>query len=121
MELNKYDYRFLRSERCGDLTCDVIERTPRYEHSGYTRQITWIDQEVFQMRKVEFHDRRGDLLKTLVLDDYRVYGDGWWRPHLLAMTNHQTGKSTDLIYADFEFGVGLGENDFVKGMLQRLR
>ncbi len=120
LELNKYDYRFLRSEACGDLTCDVIERTPRYEHSGYTRQVTWIDQEVFQMRKVEFHDRRGDLLKTLVLNDYRVYGDGWWRPHLLAMTNHQTGKSTDLVYSDYEFGVGLDENDFVKGMLQRL-
>ena len=52
LELNKYEYRYVGAESCGDLTCDVIERTPRYEHSGYTRQLTWVDQEVFQVRKV---------------------------------------------------------------------
>ena len=120
LELNKYDYRFLRSEACGDLTCDVIERTPRYEHSGYTRQLTWIDQEVFQMRKVEFHDRRGDLLKTLTLNNYRNY-DGVWRSQRMAMVNHQTGKSTDFLYGDYTFDVGLDDGDFVKGRLARLR
>ena len=34
MELNKYDYRYLDSEACGDLTCDVTEGIPLYEHSG---------------------------------------------------------------------------------------
>jgi outer membrane lipoprotein-sorting protein len=121
LELNKYEYTYLRSEPCGDMVCDVLERRPRYEHSGYAEQIAWIDQDAFQVRKVEFHDRRGDLLKTLVLDEYRVYGDGWWRPHLLAMTNHKTGKSTDLVYANYEFDIGLDDNDFVKGMLQRIR
>ena len=79
LELNKYDYTYLRSEPCGDLQCDVIERTPRYEHSGYTRQVTWVDQEVFQVRRVEFYDRRGDLLKTLQLEDYREYEGAYWR------------------------------------------
>ena len=39
IELNKFDYRYVGTEACGDLTCDVIERTPRYENSGYTRQV----------------------------------------------------------------------------------
>jgi len=121
LELNKFDYEYLRSEACDELTCDVVERLPRYEHSGYTRQVTWIDQEVFQVRKVEFYDRRGDLLKTLVFDDYRAYEDSYWRAHRLAMTNHQTGKSTDLIYSDYEFKSGLSDNDFVKGVLARIR
>jgi outer membrane lipoprotein-sorting protein len=121
LELNKYDYKYLRSEACGDLTCDVIERYPRYEHSGYTKQISWIDQEVFQVRKVEFYDRRGDLLKTLLLEDYRHYAEKYWRSHTFSMVNHQTGKSTDLLYGDYEFGEGLQDNDFVKGVLLRLR
>jgi hypothetical protein len=121
LELEKYDYRYLREESCGELTCDVVERTPRYEHSGYTRQVTWVDQDVYQVRKVEFYDRRGDLLKTLVFDDYRQYDGAYWRAHLMSMVNHQTRKETDLIFTDFEFGTGAKESDFVRGALRRAR
>jgi len=121
LELNKYTYKFLREEACGEFACDVIERHPRYEFSGYTRLVTWIDQEVFQIRKVAFYDRRGDLLKTLTLENYQIYDGKFWRAHTLAMVNHQTGKSTDLNYGDYTFGAGLDDNDFVKGVLKRLR
>ena len=120
IELNKFDYVFLREEACGSLTCDVVKRQPRYENSGYTKQVAWVDQQDFQIRKVEFYDRRGDLLKVLELTDYRNY-DGIWRAHLLSMTNVQTKKSTDLVYGDYHFGTGLADNDFVKGRLSRLR
>jgi outer membrane lipoprotein-sorting protein len=99
---------------------DVIERTPRYANSGYTRQLSWIDREFHQVRKVEFYDRRGDLLKTLTLSDYRDYA-GIWRSHRMQMVNHQTGKSTDLLYGDYRFAVGLKNGDFVKSRLSRLR
>lgn len=120
LELNKFDYRYLREEVCGDFTCDVVERLPLYDNSGYVRQISWIDQTVYQIRKVEFYDRRGDLLKVLELEDYRSY-DGVWRPHRLLMSNVQTNKQTDLIYGDYQFGTNLNESDFVKGRLTRLR
>ncbi len=65
--------------------------------------------------------RRGDLLTSLELAEYREYEGGYWRPHRMSMQNHQTGKSTDLIYSDYRFGTNLDENDFVKGVLQRIR
>jgi hypothetical protein len=37
------------------------------------------------------------------------------------MENHTNGKSTDLIYGEYKFKVGLKENDFVKGKLSQLR
>ncbi len=120
LELNKYDYTYLREESLAGIQTDVIERSPRYDNSGYSRQVSWVDQEIFQVRKVEFYDRRGDLLKTLTLDDYRDY-NGVWRSHRMAMVNHQTGKSTDFLYGDYQFGIGLEDNDFVKGRLARLR
>ena len=120
IELNKFDYSYVGEETCGDLTCDVLERTPKYENSGYTKQVSWVDQADFQIRNVEFYDRRGDLLKVLELKDYRNY-DGVWRPHLMSMTNVQTNKQTDLVYGEYSFGLGLDENDFVKGRLSRLR
>ncbi len=121
LELNKYAYKYVGEEACGDFTCDVIERTPRYEHSGYKRQLTWVDQDVYQVRIVEFYDRRGGLLKTLSLEDYREYDSGVWRSHQMLMVNHQTGKETDLVYTDFEFKNGVKDKDFVKSVLTRLR
>ncbi len=120
-ELNKYDYEFIREEQCGDLKCDVVARYPRYKNSGYTRQLAWVDQTDHQLRKVEFYDRRNALLKTLILKDYRLYQGQFWRSHRLEMVNHQTNKSTDLIYGEYQFSVGLNQNDFVKGRLSRLR
>ena len=121
LELNKFSYRYIRTEACGDLTCDVVERTPLYENSGYTRQLAKIDQDVYQIREVVFYDRRNSLLKTLTLDDYRDYGDGLWRAQLMRMVNHQTGKSTDLVYGDYRFAGGQTDKDFAKGRLSRLR
>jgi len=121
IELNKFDYRLVGTESCGELQCDVLERLPRYENSGYTKQVAYVDQVDYQIRKVEFFDRRGDLLKVLELGDYRQYDNGVWRAHKLVMTNVQTKKQTDLLYGDYEFGVGLAENEFVKGRLSRLR
>ena len=121
LELEKFSYRHLGEEPCGEQRCDVIERVPRYEHSGYRRQKAWIDQEVHQVRRVEFFDRKDAHLKTLTLADYRRYEGGFWRAHSLRMVNHVTGKSTDLLYGDYVFGRGLGEADFSRGALQRSR
>ena len=120
IELNKFNYRYIGEEACGELVCDVLERLPRYENSGYTKQIAWVDQTDYQIRKVEFYDRRGDLLKVLELNDYREY-DGVWRAHRMSMSNVQTKKRTDLVYGEYRFGIGLSDNDFVKGRLSRLR
>ena len=120
-ELKKYSYKWLREETCGEFTCDVIERYPLYENSGYTRQIAWIDQSVYQVRKLDFYDRKDSLLKTLDFHDYREYDGGYWRSHKLSMKNHQTEKSTDRIYSDYTFKTGLNDNDFTKGVLKRAR
>jgi hypothetical protein len=123
LELNKYEYDFQGTDEitvAGEtMVVDVVASTPRYENSGYTRLVTYIDQEVHQIRRIEYFDRRGDLLKTLEASDYRNY-EGVWRPHLLDMQNHQTGKSTQIVYETFEFDVGLTNNDFVRGILDRI-
>ncbi|MEQ9143421.1 MAG: outer membrane lipoprotein-sorting protein [Parvibaculaceae bacterium] len=120
-EVGKYSYEWLRDEPCGDRMCHVVERTPLYEHSGYTRQVAWTDTTDYQPRKIEYYDRKGDLLKTLTLTDYRLYQDKYWRAHDLFMENHQTNKTTRLVWSDFEFQTGLDESDFTTNALKRAR
>ena len=119
-ELNKYSYTWLGEEKCGSFTCDVVERKPRYDNSGYARQVGWVDQKYHQPRKLEYYDRRGALLKTQTFEDYKLYGGKFWRPQVQKMINHQTGKSTELRFGPFRFGTGLSDRDFVKGALDRL-
>jgi len=120
-ELEKYDHVWVREEACGDLMCDVVERKPRYENSGYTRQLVWIDQSDAQFRKIEYYDRKNDLLKTQTFEDYKLYEGKFWRSQLFRMENHQTGKSTVLKFSDYTFNTGLTDRDFVKGVLKRQR
>lgn len=121
-EVAKYTHRYLHDEPCGEgLQCFVIERVPVYKHSGYTRQLTWIDHDEYRFWKVDFYDRKNDLLKTLTFSDYQQYLDQYWRALVLDMHNHQTGKSTRLSYTDLRFRVGLTEADFTRNALRRSR
>lgn len=120
-EVEKYDYRWLRAEDCGEFECDVVERYPRYENSGYTRHVVWWDREEHRIQRVDFYDRKNDLLKTLTQVGYQEYGDGFWRPDRMLMVNHQNGKSTDLVFDGWDFGAGLTEDDFTPSRLRRAR
>ncbi|RED48154.1 outer membrane lipoprotein-sorting protein [Aestuariispira insulae] len=120
-ELGKYTYKWLRDEPCGELTCAVLEQTPLYENSGYTKQVTWYDLSEYRQQKVEYYDRKGELLKTLEFRDYQQYLGKYWRADELFMTNHQTGKKTSLVYESYEFQTGLSEGDFRKNTLKRLQ
>ena len=120
-EVDKYDYRWLRDEPCGALVCFVVERYPLYENSGYTRQVTWIDQQEYRVQKVDFYDRKDALLKTLTFSGYQQYLGQYWRADDWYMENHQTGKSTRLTFENWEFRAGLDDNDFDPNRLERLR
>ena len=120
-EVGKYKYKWLRDEKCGELTCFVSERYPLYQDSGYTRQVTWVDTNEYRIRKVEFYDRKEELLKTLISSDFKQYLGKYWRPQTMHMENHQTGKKTTLIFSDYKFGANLKESHFTKNRLKRVR
>ena len=117
-EVEKYSYKFEREEACGELTCLVSEWIPQYDNSGYSRSVIWHDTTEYRMQKIDFYGRRGKLLKTLVPENYQLYNERFWRPLKLEMTNHKTGKSTLLLFKDYEFGVGLSERDFDQSALK---
>jgi hypothetical protein len=120
-EVEKYTYKYLRDEPCGDLTCFVVERYPVDKYSGYSRQVAWIDTQEYRPQKIVFYDRKNAALKTLTYSGYRQYLDKYWRADEMFMENHQTGKSTRLIWSDYRFQTGLTERDFDRNSLKRAR
>ena len=120
-EVEKYTYKYLREEPCGELTCYVIERYPAYKFSGYTRQVAWIDTEGYRLVRAEFYDRKKSLLKTLTSSNFQQYLGHYWRPGQMDMVNHQNGKSTLLEWTDYRFKTGLGDGDFRSQTLKRIK
>ena len=120
-EVEKYTYKWLRDEQLDGRDAFVIERFPQYKHSGYTRQIAWVDKEMYQPLKVDYYDRKNALLKTLMFIDYKQYIDHYWRPDSMEMTNHQTGKSTILTWMNYQHKNGMTARDFDRNTLKRAR
>jgi outer membrane lipoprotein-sorting protein len=120
-EVEKYTYKYLRDEALDGRDTFVIEAYPVYENSGYTRQVVWLDKEMYQPLRIDYYDRKNAELKTVVSGDWKLYLDQYWRPGRMEMTNHQTGKSTILLWDDYEFKTGLTDRDFDRNTLKRTR
>ena len=139
-EVEKFTYRYLRDESCGEpsageregaplagapgpatLTCTVSERSPTDSKSGYSRQVVWQDKDEFRLWKVEYYDRKETHLKTLTLSNYEQYLDKYWQAGEMTMVNHVTGKNTVLTWSDYRFGTDLDAGDFTQTGLRRVR
>lgn len=117
-QLSKYTYKYLRDEALEGADCFVLEYTPAYEYSGYSKQIVWIDKALYEPRKIEYYDRKDALLKTLTLRDYHQYLDHYWRANDLFMENHQTGKTTSLLRSGYQFKTSISAGEFTENALK---
>ena len=120
-EVEKFAYRYLRDEPCGDSACTVTERVPVDKRSNYRRHLVWHDRDELRIRRVEYYDRKDAHLKTLTVSSYAQYLGGRWWAGEMTMVNHLTGKSTVLTWTDYRFGTGLEDNDFTPTSLRRAR
>lgn len=120
-EVAKYKYKFIKDDKFNGRDVFVIERIPQYKKSGYTKQITWVDKEMYQPLKIEFYDRKKSLLKTLTQHEYTKYLNKFWRAARLEMVNHQKGKSTTLLWTSYKFKNGFRKRDFDRNSLKRAR
>lgn len=121
-EVARYAYKFLRTETFAGQEAHVVERDPKDPKSGYSVQHVWWDTEYYRPLKIEYYDRKGDLLKTLTYTDYKLYLDRFWRAHVWHMVNHQNGKETRLVFSsDMKFDNGFTDADFTQAALKRAR
>ncbi len=120
-EIEKYSCRWLRDENIDGSAAHVIERTPIYKNSGYSRQLVWYDKEELRIIKIEFFDRKGEPLKVLTVKGYQRYKGKFWRASEMHMMNTQNGKSTRLTWKHYSFEDELSDSAFQIGKLERLR
>ncbi|QKF82727.1 outer membrane lipoprotein-sorting protein [Halarcobacter ebronensis] len=117
-EPNKYDYSKNFEEVALDgIECYKYERYPKDQDSGYTKQEVWVDKDRFIVLKIDFYDRKKELLKTATYSGYKKIGKTY-RVSNIFMQNHQNFKSTKLNYLKDEIHLKLDESLFTKRYLK---
>lgn len=123
-KLEPRDYRFelLGEQLLDDRPTLLLEATAKDEETaaelGYSRTLSWVDPESWMLLQTEFYDPRGELFKTLYVDDLRLV-DGIWTRHRLTMENHQTGHTTQFLFTDVDYVTPVDDSQFSKQALKR--
>ncbi len=121
-EIEKFHYRWLRDEPLNERPCFVVESVPvDKRNSGYSRRVSWIDQERYVVWKIDYYDRKNSFYKTLTFSDYQLYRDHYWRAGQMEMINHQNENRTLLIWDSYRFNTGLNASDFSQRRLKQGR
>jgi outer membrane lipoprotein-sorting protein len=105
-EVDKYSYKLLGTTIYANRASYQLERFPVDTNSGYKRQVVWLDKEYWNPLRIDFYDRKDELLKTGSFSDYRKFGK-LWRAQQIVMSNVQTKKKSRLTWVDRKLGVAL--------------
>jgi len=116
-ELTKFHYRYLRDDR-DDW---VVERSPIYKFSGYEREVTWVNKSNYQTVKIEYYDKKGEVLKTQTMGGWEQYEGRYWRPLRLEMVNHVNHKKTVITLTPYRVGIDVDRKMFSSLGLDQIR
>ena len=94
-----------------------VLRLAKDKHSGYSKQILYIDTKENLARFGEYFDKQGRLLKKIFFSDY-VLLDGVYRVHKIVIQNVQNQKESILTWESDIIKAGLGKKDFSKRVLR---
>jgi outer membrane lipoprotein-sorting protein len=122
VNIDDYTRRRVGTERLDDVECLVMEALPVSEtvaaELGYSRVLSWVDPQIWMLRRVDYWDRRGQLLKTIRFLDIRQVQEKW-TAHRLEAENRQTGHRTILRFEKVEYAQTLEDGLFTIEALQR--
>jgi len=94
-----------------------ITRIPIDKHSGYSKQIIWIDKQNYLIRFGEYYDKHEKLLKKVSFTEYKKVDD-IWRVIVIDVFNIQNHKSSKLILEKEKIHQNIANNNISKRALQ---
>jgi len=88
--------RVLKHEMKRGQACKVLESTnPEPATSGYSRVVSWIDNDTLGIVQAEAFDAKGELLKEFAPKEFKKV-NGQWQLQEMEIRNVQTGSRTRL-------------------------
>ena len=111
-DFDDYTYTFLREEKLGERTCNVVSMTQKDASAPYSHAEAWADVSDSFVYQLKLYDRAGGgHIKTLSVIETQIY-DGCIIPVKARMTNVVDNTSTDLVLHNVEVNGKVDEKLF---------
>lgn len=92
------EQRLLKKEQRRGEACYVLESTTsKPAPGGYSRVVTWLDQDTLGIVVAEAYDTRGRLMKEFEPKSFKKV-NGQWRLKEMEIRNEQTDSRTSLVF-----------------------
>ena len=122
-DVSQDEHRLLREEELEGMACYVVETTAKTKAS-WTKQILWIDQQMFLPRKREYYNVQGQLDRTFTGGETKTIAAGSNGETFATMMQHKmenmlNGHSSVMTFLSVEYNVGLKAGDFTERHLRR--
>lgn len=85
---------------------------------GYSRVDIWVSSTDWMIRKSDFWDVKGVLLKSLEVSEVAEI-EGIWSRLNLTMSNHKTGHKTRFIFSEVDYSTPIDDQYFTRSALVR--
>jgi len=110
-------HTLLREETLNSKQCYVIQSVPKDSAYQYSKTITWIDKENYQIYKSEMYNRRGELAKNMEMSDFRDI-QGRLTPMQTKVSTVTAGTSTTIFMEIMKYDDPIPETVFTAAYLE---
>jgi hypothetical protein len=116
-DLQDENHTLLPPENVGERPCHVLESIPR-GNVDYARRVSWVDQERWLPLRERYFNAKGELIREFTADDVQEVS-GRWTAVKRTMKNIQSGHSTEVVFDQPKYDVGLEEEIFSERYLRQ--
>ena len=86
-----------RKLRRGELCSVLVSRPAKVTEGGYSKMVSWVDEDSMGIVRAELFDAQGKLLKIFEPKAFKKI-DGQWHLKEMEMRNEQTGSRTAIVF-----------------------
>lgn len=123
--LSNYKLKLLKTEKAGGTDCYVVEMLPANDkvadEEGYSKKIVWVGKSDYMIRKSEFYDLDGALLKVLTMKNIKLVDkkSKRYRAMYSEMVNKQDGRKSIFETVKIENSPDVKDDIFTTAYLER--
>lgn len=109
-------HTLLGEGKFNNIPCYVVQSVPKEKNSIYSKKLSCISKTDWLTLKIDYHDRKGDLLKTQNIEWQQK--DGFHIYKQMVVKNVQTGHSTIFTISDLKLDNGLRDDELTERALK---
>ena len=105
-----------RDGKSNSVPCYVVQSIPKEKNSIYSKKVSYISKKDLLTFKIDYYDRKGELLKTHTID--WLEKDGFHIYKQMVVKNVQTNHSTIFTISDLKLNNGLKDDQLTERALK---